>query len=180
MFQCKYCHTSFSGNTRNNIFCTQTCSNKHTAHHRYEKNSIVFLCDECGIEKKQKLSVFNRGSKHFCSPKCANRNKGRLIIGSNHPMWKGGVTDKLHKLRATQEYKKWRLAVYKRDRWTCQICFIKCSKEVIIAHHLKPFKDYKELRYTVSNGQTLCRGCHKVTHKEIGLATRFQSKENSL
>ena len=29
------------------------------------------------------------------------------------------------------------------------------------AHHKKPFADYKELRFSVNNGITLCKECHK-------------------
>jgi len=42
-----------------------------------------------------------------------------------------------------------------------------------VAHHLKTFKDYPELRFDVDNGQTLCRSCHKKVHEEIGKKTRF-------
>ena len=42
-----------------------------------------------------------------------------------------------------------------------------------VAHHLKTFKDYPELRFDVDNGQTLCRSGHKKVHEEIGKKTRF-------
>ena len=82
------------------------------------------------------------------------------VRGERHGMWKGGITPLMHLLRSTPEYKAWRLAVYKRDHWTCQDCGKHCDEKQIVAHHLKSFKDYPELRYEISNGITFCRKCH--------------------
>jgi len=82
------------------------------------------------------------------------------VRGERHGMWRGGITPLIRLLRATPEYKAWRLAVYERDHWTCQDCGKHCGRKDIVAHHIKSFKDYPELRYEVSNGITLCRKCH--------------------
>ena len=60
------------------------------------------------------------------------------------------------------EYKKWRIAVIKRDNYTCQ----KCGKRggILQAHHVKPYKDFPELRHSVDNGITLCLQCHSDEH----------------
>lgn len=63
--------------------------------------------------------------------------------------------------RKTYEYKKWRNAVIERDG-RCVECG---SKESLVAHHIKPFADYPELRTEISNGVTLCRKCHIETHR---------------
>lgn len=55
------------------------------------------------------------------------------------------------------KYKKWRLAVYKRDKFCCRLCG---SKKKIQAHHIKRWADFPSLRFTVSNGITLCKRCH--------------------
>jgi hypothetical protein len=57
-------------------------------------------------------------------------------------------------------YKKWRMAVFTRDKFCCQECG---NKENLEAHHLKPFSVAPELMYVVENGLTLCRECHKKT-----------------
>ena len=58
-------------------------------------------------------------------------------------------------------YKNWRTAVFERDSFQCQKCG---THKDIQAHHIKTWKNNKELRYTVSNGVTLCRKCHLEAH----------------
>ena len=58
------------------------------------------------------------------------------------------------------ELKIWRKKVFERDNYTCTQCG-KGGK--LQAHHIKRWADYPELRFDVSNGQTLCVGCHSKT-----------------
>lgn len=98
----------------------------------------------------------------------ASKKKSQLVPrGEKHHNWKGGVTPKHNMLRGSLEYILWRNAVYKRDNWKCRICEMKCMKGNIIAHHLKKFADYPELRFVVDNGITLCRRCHIQIEKPI-------------
>jgi len=63
-------------------------------------------------------------------------------------------------------YKDWRIKVYKRDRFTCQMPRCKCKKG-LQAHHIRRWSAASILRYDVQNGITLCRNCHKkVTGNE--------------
>lgn len=66
--------------------------------------------------------------------------------------------------RKTKEYKIWRDKVYKRDKYTCQHCG---KRGRLNAHHLKSYKEYPELRFTVENGLTLCIDCHREEHKRL-------------
>ncbi len=75
--------------------------------------------------------------------------------------------DKLNKLRKSERYKKWRLDVFRRDNFTCVRCNI--HGKYINAHHIKSFYKYKKLRFTVSNGVTLCRDCHGEFHAIYGV-----------
>ncbi len=51
---------------------------------------------------------------------------------------------------------QWSWVVKDRDGWKCQICGV--DGPHIIAHH----KDTSDgMRLIVSNGQTLCRSCHR-------------------
>ncbi len=62
-------------------------------------------------------------------------------------------------------YKKWRVDVYKRDKFTCQMP--SCgSKGRLNAHHIKRWSDNPILRFNVNNGITLCHKCHKSIHNK--------------
>lgn len=59
------------------------------------------------------------------------------------------------------QYKKWRIDVYKRDKYTCQ--WPGCSShKKLNAHHIKTWSDYPGLRFYVDNGITLCYSHHKL------------------
>jgi hypothetical protein len=59
------------------------------------------------------------------------------------------------------EYKKWRKAVYTRDKHTCQ--WPNCSsKKRLNAHHIKTWAEYPSLRFVIDNGITLCYLHHKM------------------
>lgn len=63
-------------------------------------------------------------------------------------------------------YVNWRKCVKERDGYMCQWpgCL---SQKRLQVHHIKTWSKYPGLRYTMSNGITLCTGCHKdVKNKE--------------
>ncbi len=82
--------------------------------------------------------------------------------GEKHHNWKGGITPSIMKIRLSEEMRNWRKMVFSRDNYTCQECGQRGGK--LCAHHLKSFKNFPELRFEVSNGQTLCYSCHGKTH----------------
>ena len=94
------------------------------------------------------------------------------LSGRNHWNWQGGISGLPENSRQTAEYDEWRLAVYKKDHYTCQDCGHRFNG--IVAHHIKSFAGFPELRYNVENGITLCRSCHLKRHSEIGYATKFK------
>lgn len=105
-------------------------------------------------------------------------NKGvpyTAILKEKHWNWKGGKSDETKIIRHSIEYNIWRKSVYSRDNWTCQHCKVK--QKFPVAHHIKTFAEYPELRFDVDNGLTLCRACHKKVHAEIGYTTRFISRQ---
>lgn len=90
-------------------------------------------------------------------------NKGKPHLrGERHWNWKGGIDKEHNRIKQTQEYKDWRAAVYRRDKWRCRKCK---TRKLIVAHHKKPFALFPKSRFTVSNGVTLCRKCHQDIHR---------------
>ena len=120
--------------------------------HKWKPKTEI-KCACCG--KKFNVSAYMANTAKFCSRSCSAKY---YFTGSNNPQWKGGVTEFNDKFRKSEEYKQWRADVYKRDNWTCQECGYKGRQ--LVAHHIKKFADYPELRLELSNGITLCRKCH--------------------
>ena len=130
---------------------------------------ICYCSQECFHKSRIgiKFKITGKGLENI---RRASKIHGLSIRGKNAPNWKGGVSRKNHR-RENIKYREWRKAVYRRDFWTCQDCREKQKHP--IAHHLKGWNEYPNLRYMVENGITLCRGCHKKRHEEIGQSTRF-------
>lgn len=79
-----------------------------------------------------------------------------------HYNWKGGITPINAHIRASNEYKLWRKAVFERDNYQC-IWGGKEHGKKLHADHIKPFAYFPELRFAIDNGRTLCVDCHKTT-----------------
>jgi 5-methylcytosine-specific restriction endonuclease McrA len=62
--------------------------------------------------------------------------------------------------RRTKEYRKWRIEVLRRDK-RCVICNSIKHRE---AHHMNHSTYFKEERFDINNGITLCKHCHSVFH----------------
>jgi len=108
-----------------------------------------WLGKHLSVETKKKLSISHIG-----------KNKGK-----KHWNWQGGKTPRFHHSTSSPQYKKWRSDVFTRDNWTCQTCGIKGCETggYLVAHHIKSWAKYPELRFDVNNGITLCLECHKLT-----------------
>ena len=87
-------------------------------------------------------------------------------IGERNPAWCGGINPQNRKIRKGVENRLWREAVFARDNWTCQQCGKRGGR--LHAHHIKSFKNYPELRFSIDNGITLCLDCHKLTDNYNG------------
>ena len=73
-------------------------------------------------------------------------------------------TSRIRRIRNSVEYKKWRVAVFQRDDYTCQFCDKRGGD--IEAHHKIRFVDEPKLRFVVDNGITLCLMCHGNLHRK--------------
>ena len=56
---------------------------------------------------------------------------------------------------------QWKAAVLERDKWTCQNCGRTTNLD---AAHITA-RTTPELRWSISNGVTLCRYCHDFYHQ---------------
>ena len=130
-------------------FCDKNCHNIYQKNINNEikiKNSI--FCSECNKQIYKPKS--NKYKHRFCNIECRNNFFRKKIITENHTL--------------LIEHKQWRKFIFARDIWRCQECG---STKKINAHHIRPVKNFKELRAVVDNGITLCQECHlKTYHKE--------------
>ena len=148
------------------------------------------VCQNCGKEFFKNKFYFNCNKGLFCNRKCAsefrigkiipvpekeqkrrteymiNYNKTHIRSGKDCNLWKGGITPINKKIRHSMGFNLWRIAVFKRDNWTCIWCGARSKKGkavILEADHIKPFALYPELRFAIDNGRTLCKECHKTT-----------------
>jgi len=109
--------------------------------------------------KEGRLTAWNKGLRKSTHPdliRYGNR-------GNHHWAWKGGVSLLNSRIRQSSEDKAWRDAVFRRDDWRCRRCGVRSrsGKRVCLeADHIRPFSLSPELRFSLENGQTLCRECH--------------------
>lgn len=117
-------------------------------------------------EHKRKISDFHKGKQWSLGRKQSEefkQIKRKAFSGENNPRWKGGITPKNRKLRETIAYKLWRIQIFERDKFLCQMPDCDKVERFLNAHHIKKFSDYPKLRFDINNGITLCKKCHNKT-----------------
>jgi len=67
--------------------------------------------------------------------------------------------------------KAWKESILKRDSNTCQICKKQFGNRGMATHHILP-REFKELRWDIMNGLTLCSSHHHWN--------KFSAHQNSL
>lgn len=134
-------------------------------------------CVDCGKKLSQYYSKTNKclrcthkipwntGTKGLV--KAWNKGMKGYRAGELNNRWKGGITPENKRLRNSLDFKEWSFSVKQRDNFTCQICGDNKGGN-LHANHIKKFSDYKQLRFIITNGITLCKDCHIgfVTHHE--------------
>lgn len=81
----------------------------------------------------------------------------------NLPTYPPPDPDRVKNERYSSAYARWRKAVKKRDNHTCQACGDD-NPTNLLAHHIKSWAKYPDLRFDVDNGLTLCKDCHHLQH----------------
>lgn len=119
------------------------------------------LCPQCGKEDYKSLD--NARRKQICK-KCAHENNS----GERNPAWRFDITqEEREQQREGAEHREWRVKVFERDNYTCQLCFSHGSS--LEAHHIAPFSLNRKKRTDIENGATLCKPCHAALHKNFKL-----------
>ena len=113
----------------------------------------------------EKLKKSHLGKGHKQSEETKKR-LSKAHKGEKCNFWKGGVSKENERIRNGIESRLWREAVFARDNWTCQKCKTKGGK--LHPHHIQNFAQFKELRFAIDNGITLCKKCHIEFHRIYG------------
>lgn len=140
------------------------------------KNNPMFGIKRPEHSKHMKSVLKGRTFSKTTIEKMSKAKRG--ICGPKHNKWvepdkRKGCLNK--NIRRLEEMKIWRMAVYKRDNWTCQICHLKGGK--LHADHITPLhfliKEFNIQKpsdaiaqpaiWDINNGRTLCVDCHKRT-----------------
>ena len=115
------------------------------------------------IEVQQKSSISHKEKVFSIEVRLKMREAAKRVIREGrHNFYIDGRTSVNKTLRHSIDYKIWRLKVYQRDNFTCQLCNQSKSNE-LEAHHIKSWAKYPNLRFDVDNGITFCKKCHKLT-----------------
>lgn len=177
-FWVKKCHEN---TTR---YCSKKCSDIGLKTGKYQK------CKICGKEFYVTADRLKRGKVKFCSIECV----GYGNKGINNCNWKGGISPLNRLIRCLPKYNDWRVKIYERDKFICQMP--NCDKTIryLYIHHIKKFieiliknniKTVEEAMqclelWDITNGITLCRKCHRKTYgHEQQYAPLFQPIINS-
>ena len=139
-------------------------------HPRYidGRTNKKYYC-KCGAEIHPGTAVYGKGQCRLC----ADKTHSEKMKGEGSPNWQGGKSNLRCIHGSMRESKIWRISVFKRDDYTCQICSQVGGK--LEAHHKIPFsiilnfcniksrQDLEDckLLWDINWGITLCKVCHK-------------------
>lgn len=179
---CQYCGKEFDAfPSREGKFCSRLCASRTAPHDKHM--TLKRTCLYCKKEFEVVSSQVQVGKGRYCSRRCffrARQDDGNYL-GKGNPNWRGGISVESHLVRTSTEYVAWRQKVLARDNWTCVVCHAHSGERGSVnlhVHHVKPFALYPDLRFAVSNGQTLCDSCHRKT-ETYGGRTRLYGIESS-
>lgn len=122
------------------------------------------VCKVCNVEKE--ITDFTKHQQWYLKTCKECRQKKRRTGNPPHrfvkghtPAMKGTKYTKIKCIssRMSGAYKGWKDLVKERDGHKCVMCG---KTDNLHCHHIIPWKENPELRYSVSNGQTLCASHH--------------------
>jgi len=143
---------------RDQVFCSFPCAISF-------RNNRENPAKTAEGRKKISEAAKKRDHSYLRTPEAKAKQRAS-ITGEGHWNWQGGKTPENKRRRNQKELRDWRNEIFKRDNWTCQICFKRGGK--LNADHIKPWSVFPEYRYELSNGRTLCVECHRQTDTYMG------------
>lgn len=166
---CKHCGKSFYSvnHQKDKLYCSSKCAREASM----KRLNIV-----CQICNKEYTIVESRATiSKFCSDSCRVKYTGHLAslrVGELNSQYKGFNTGKRSD---KSKLKSWAYLVKRRDK-ICKFCK---SEDNLQAHHIKSYKDHREIRFDLENGILLCGTCHSLQHKnDSKLVSHLITKRN--
>jgi len=152
---CNYCNKEFHSKShqKEKLYCSIKCASE------LKKKRTILSCQECGTSY---IVVNSRvGISKFCSDACRVKYTGYLAslrVGELSPVYKGFNDE-----RRTNKSKlrSWASSIKRRDKF-CKLCG---SDDNLQSHHIKSYKENKDLRFNLENGILLCGTCHSLQHE---------------
>lgn len=157
--------------------------------------TIGFIKEQFEKEGYTLLSTKYKGAHKHLNYVCPNNHNGHTCWhhwqqgkrckkcwhlrsrGDGSPHWNSTLTDEDRQdRRFIPGYDEWRLAVYKRDNFTCQVCSKKGGN--LVSHHIESYNSNPDLRTALDNGVCLCEKCHKNFHHQYGYGNNTEQQFN--
>lgn len=179
ILKCVYCGEKYEEiEPRRN---RSTCCSRQCADLKRRRRQII-TCDICGKKKEVRKGDVERGLAKHCSRECFSKYLSKKYLGDGGNNWQGGISSLQQLVRHTTEYRRWRLDVFRRDGFVCQLCGSK-GNTINADHFPLPLSFYiksvfdkydnneDRLRalklkadvWDIKNGRTLCLTCHRET-----------------
>jgi len=134
-----------------------------------DRRQVGYSICKCDCGEITEIYNANLRKKHTTSCGCLKSNNfknAKICRKEKHGNWKGGITQENKLIRASIEYKNWRISVFEKDNYTCQKCGQIGSN--LNVHHIESFEINKDKRTDINNGITLCNECHRKLHNIYG------------
>jgi|SRR3990167_2599078 len=129
------------------------------------------------IDRLKEVNTGNTYSKGIVRSDDFKKRVSEALKGSNSYRWisdRSKVISRHKDVLSRPQYNEWRKNIFSRDNWKCKISNNDCKGQ-LEAHHILSWRDYKELRYEVNNGITLCQFHHpRKRAEETRLSPYFQ------
>ena len=122
----------------------------------------------------QKEFIHRKVTQWLCSQACWDVAKKTLFSGKGNPSYKNGSSYGKRSWRGS-DWESLRTEIYRRDKFTCQDCGVKCigkrdagrggdPMKIIQCHHIENYKTRKN--NDSANLITLCLKCHTNRHNQ--------------